>query len=82
VYLVRWYFDEASQLAVDSFTWRGFKDFAAFGFTLEPCYTDPEVLLVVVVIVIVVGVCERGGLARLVSRAATREPRTQSFFQV
>jgi hypothetical protein len=32
----RWYFDEESQLAVDSFTYLGIRDFAAFGFTLEP----------------------------------------------
>ena len=37
----RWYFDETSQLAVDSFTWMGIKDFAAFGFTLEPCSSSP-----------------------------------------
>ena len=32
----RWYFDEKSGLAVDSFTWLGIKDFAAFGFELVP----------------------------------------------
>lgn len=37
----RWYYDETSQLAVDSFTWMGIKDFAAFGFTLEPCSSSP-----------------------------------------
>jgi hypothetical protein len=32
----RWYFDESTQLAVDSFTYLGISDFAAFGFALEP----------------------------------------------
>ena len=32
----RWYFDEDSQLAVDSFTYLGIPDFAAFGFDLVP----------------------------------------------
>lgn len=32
----RWYFDEGSQLAVDSFTYLGIPDFAAFGFELVP----------------------------------------------
>ena len=32
----RWYFDEASGLAIDSFTFVGIKDFAAFGFDLLP----------------------------------------------
>jgi len=32
----RWYFDEPSQLAIDSFTYLGIRDFAAFGFALEP----------------------------------------------
>ena len=32
----RWYYDEVTGLAVDSFTWWGIKDFAAFGFVLEP----------------------------------------------
>ena len=32
----RWYFDEGSKLAVDSFTYLGIPDFAAFGFELVP----------------------------------------------
>jgi len=38
----RWYYDEASQLAVDSFAWRGITDFAAFGFVLEPVEAEPQ----------------------------------------
>ena len=32
----RWYWNEERQLAVDSFTYLGIRDFAAFGFRLEP----------------------------------------------
>lgn len=32
----RWYWDDKSKLAVDSFTYLGIPDFAAFGFVLEP----------------------------------------------
>lgn len=40
----RWYFDEASQLAVDSFTYLGIPDFAAFGFELVPVDTSDRVV--------------------------------------
>lgn len=40
----RWYFDEKSQLAVDSFTYLGIPDFAAFGFDLVPVDADNQVL--------------------------------------
>lgn len=40
----RWYFDEASQLAVDSFTYLGIPDFAAFGFELVPVDSSNRVV--------------------------------------
>jgi len=40
----RWYFDEKSQLAVDSFTYLGIPDFAAFGFDLVPVDAENQVI--------------------------------------
>jgi len=40
----RWYFDEGSQLAVDSFTYLGIPDFAAFGFELVPVDANNRVV--------------------------------------